>query len=65
MPNEINEVMTYRDFRLLFGIETHLPKHPRSSVELGWVFGRKLEFRNGLAPSEFSDAFLIQWITRN
>lgn len=65
MPNEINEVMTYRDFRLLFGIETHIPNQPRSNVELGWIFGRKLEFRDGSGPYEFSDAFLIQWITRN
>lgn len=65
MPNDINEVMTYRDFRLLFGIETHMPNQPRSSVEMGWIFGRKLEFRDGSGPFEFSDAFLIQWITRN
>jgi hypothetical protein len=65
MPYEVNDVMTYRDFRLLVGLENLLPSKARSSVELGWVFGRKLTFRDRLGAVDFGDAFLVQWVTRH
>jgi len=65
MPYEVNDVMTYRDFRLMVGLENLLPSRARSSVELGWAFGRKLTFRDRLGAVDFGDAFLVQWVTRH
>lgn len=62
-PDETNKVMTYRDFRLLVGFEK---AHDKSlgAIEFGYVFGRKLEFRNDPVSTDFQDAFVIQWVHR-
>jgi hypothetical protein len=63
-PNEANDVLTYRDYRLVFGIEHAGEEGKLSGWEMGWVFSRKLEFRH--LPQEFGldDAFIIRWVTR-
>ena len=63
-PNETNQVMTYRDLRLLVGFESADKDGSLSAWELGWVFGRRLEFRDVPGDSHFNDAFVIQWVTR-
>ncbi len=64
-PDESNQVMTYRDFRLLLGFETASKNGSLSAWEFGWVFGRKLQFRDVPGATNFDDAFVIQWVTRH
>ena len=63
-PDRSDRVMTYRDFRLLLGIESTDKDGSLSAWELGYVFGRSLEFRNQPGDTHFDDAFVIQWVSR-
>lgn len=63
MPGDINDVMTYRDFRILFGHEQLTSKGNVAALELGVVFGRKLEFRSLRPDLEFDDAFIIRLVS--
>jgi hypothetical protein len=63
MPGDVNDVMTYRDLRLLFGYEWRDNDKKISGVELGYVFDRSLQFRTSTNTSEFDDAFVIRFIT--
>jgi hypothetical protein len=62
MPGDVNDVMTYRDFRLLFGHEQLKDDGSVSGFELGYVFGRKVEFRSSPQDYTFDDAFIIRWV---
>jgi hypothetical protein len=64
MPGDVNDVVTYRDFRLLFGLEHLHPKGRLTGLELGYAFGRQVEFRSGQPGMDFDDGFLIRWVTR-
>lgn len=64
-PDDSNDVMTYRDYKLAFGLEQADADGDLSSWELGWVFGRKLEFRNRPDEYSFGDAFMIRYVTRH
>jgi hypothetical protein len=64
MPGEVNDVMTYRDFRLLFGHERLTDRGVLSAFELGYVFGRKLELREAANRFDFDDAFVLRFVTR-
>ncbi len=63
-PDDSNDVMTYRDYKLAFGIERADSGGALSSWELGWVFSRKLEFRNRPDELGFGDAFVLRYVTR-
>jgi len=63
-PDSSSPVMTYRDFRLLLGIESTDKDGSLSAWELGYVFSRRLEFRNQPDDTHFDDAFVIQWVSR-
>lgn len=63
-PDGANPVMTYRDFRLLLGIESTDKDGSLSAWEFGYVFGRSLEFRNQPGDTHFDDAFVIHWVSR-
>ncbi|MBL8811949.1 MAG: hypothetical protein JNM43_17420 [Planctomycetaceae bacterium] len=63
-PDETNKVMTYRDFRLLVGFEK-ADDSSLGALEFGYVFGRKLEFRNDPVTTDFHDAFILQWVHRH
>jgi hypothetical protein len=62
MPRAINDVMTYRDFQLLFGFEKWKKSDDVSGFELGYVFGRKMEFRSSPQDYRLGDAFMIRWV---
>jgi hypothetical protein len=62
-PDNSNDVMTYRDYKLACGIEQSDSDGKLSSWELGWVFSRKLEFRNRSDEMHFGDAFVIRYVT--
>lgn len=64
MPGDVNDVMTYRDFRLLFGLEQLDEDGSLSSFELGYVFGRQVEFRSLQPTQDFDDAFIVRWVHR-
>ncbi|MBM3964952.1 MAG: hypothetical protein FJ308_07755 [Planctomycetes bacterium] len=64
MPGDVNDVITYRDLEWLFGHEHITTEGNISAIEMGYVFGRKLEFRSGQPDVDFNDAFVIRWITR-
>lgn len=63
-PDETDKVMTYRDFRLLIGFE-RADDDSLGALEFGYVFGRKLEFRNDPVTTDFHDAFILQWVHRH
>lgn len=64
-PEGSNPVMTYRDFRLLFGVESTGKDGSLSAWEFGYVFDRSLEFNRQPGRSDFDEAFVIQWISRH
>lgn len=64
MPKEINDVMTYRDYRLLFGHEQITPGGNIAATEIGLVFGRQVEMRHSLPQVQFDDAFIIRFVAR-
>ncbi|MCA9065900.1 MAG: hypothetical protein KDA96_22685 [Planctomycetaceae bacterium] len=63
-PDETDDVVTMRDYRLLLGFESADSSGGLSSWEFGYVFGRQMEF--GFYPDtlHFPDAFVIQWVSR-
>jgi hypothetical protein len=64
-PDGSNPVMSYRDLRLMFGVETTEKDGSLSAWEFGYVFDRNLEFNNQPGHSRFDDAFIMQWISRH
>ena len=63
-PNNDNDVMTYRDLQLLLGLERRSLDGDLSSLEIGYVFDRRLEFRTLSQTTEFDDAFVLRFVTR-
>jgi len=65
-PDETNGVFTYRDNRVVIGLES-LDEEDGSlgSVELGISFNRKLSFRNNPVEMDLDQAFIIRWITQH
>ena len=63
-PDDSNDVMTYRDYKLAFGIEQADSEGDLTSWELGWIFSRKLEFRDRPDEVGFGDSFVIRYVTR-
>ena len=57
----INDNATYRDFRVMLGI--HDFGDNDSDFEIGWAFGRKLEYRSGIGDYNIDDTLLIRWRT--
>ncbi len=64
-PDGSNPVMTYRDLRVMFGLESTNKDGSLSAWEFGYVFDRSLEFNSQPGHASFDDAFLIQWISRH
>lgn len=63
-PDGSDQVMSYRDYRLVLGFERADDDGELSALEFGWVFGRSLSFRRSPGDTQFEDAFLIRWVTR-
>jgi hypothetical protein len=55
---------TYRDLRLVFGIETIELNGIGSALELGYVFDRALEYRSGLGDYAPEDCLMIRLVGR-
>ncbi len=54
-----NDVVTYSDYRLLFGM-ADLEPDSASSIEVGWAFSRSLEYRSGLGNYRPDDTFILR-----
>lgn len=50
---------TYRDLRLLLGVENRNQGTARSNIELGFLFARELSYRSGLGDVDLDDAVMI------
>jgi hypothetical protein len=61
-PSGQGDVLTYRDYRLLLGLRS-----PRgdgtSSIEVGYIFGRKMEFHTSSGVATPDDAFILRFVT--
>ena len=55
-----DDELTLRDYRLLLGYERILNGGTGYSVEMGYVFGRELEYELGGERREFGDSFVIE-----
>ena len=61
-PDESNDVFTYRAFEVTVGLQS-VGDESVSSVELGYVFDRTIEFRNTNFEETFGDAFIIRFVS--
>lgn len=61
-PDESNDVVTYRDYQILFGIKQHKDDEVKR-WEIGYVFQRQMEFASRADQREFDDAFIIRFVT--
>lgn len=59
-----NDVVTYRDLRLLLGISSRDEKGNQSGLEIGYVFGRDLSYRSGVGDYQPGDTLLIRLTNR-
>lgn len=58
------ELLTYRDYRVLFGFEFADDENDLSAIEFGYAFSRELEFANAGTSHSFPEAFVLQWVSR-
>jgi hypothetical protein len=61
---DADDVATYRDLKLLFGISTRDSDGSVGGLEIGYVFGRELSYRSGVGDYSLGDAILIRSTTR-
>lgn len=55
------DVLTYRELRMLLGLERRSEKGRKLALEVGWVFDRELETRTGRGDRALDDALLTQF----
>jgi hypothetical protein len=55
-----DDVVTYRDLRLLFGIATRDQKGHSSAFEFGYIFARDLSYRSNIGDLELRDTVVFQ-----
>jgi hypothetical protein len=62
-PDRKPDVVTYRDIKLVGGIEFHGAHARRAAFEAGWVFGRAIESRTGRDDYDPPDTAMIRmWL---
>ncbi len=61
-PDETEDVMTYRDYRLLLGLKRDTFGTTRI-MEIGYAFGRQMEFKSDPGIAEPGGAFLLRFVT--
>lgn len=59
-----NDVVTYRDLRLLLGLSHRDGEGGQSGIELGYVFGRDLSYRSNVGDYQPGDTLLIRMTHR-
>jgi hypothetical protein len=63
LPGGVEDVVTYRDYRILLGLARGAGKFGIRSIEVGYLFGRKLSLRGSGDSMRMSDALAIQFVT--
>lgn len=58
------DLLTYRDYRVVFGLEYADHFRRLSSVELGYAFSRQVRLTEAVTTDSFPDAFILQWVSR-
>jgi hypothetical protein len=53
-------VFSYRDYRVMLGLERKVYYGLSSRFEVGYVFGRRLEFQSGLPDITPTDTVLLR-----
>jgi len=53
------DVVTLRDYRVMFGIERKMPMNAGAFLEIGWVFGRTVEYDSATPDFKPGDTALI------
>lgn len=61
-PDRKPDVLTYRDIRLVGGLEFQGEKGRRAAFEAGWLFGRAIESRTGRDDYNPPDAAMIRMV---
>jgi len=64
MPDESNEVFTYRDYQILMGLERLNSEKSLTAWEFGFVFSRHIGFRNRPDEVNLDEAFVLRHVTR-
>lgn len=59
-PGAVHDIVTLRDFRLLFGYEHRGKKRHASRIEAGWVFGRAVEYVSGVGDYDPGQTAIIR-----
>ena len=59
-PLGTTDEITTLDYRILLGLERKVPGRVNSRLEVGYVFGRNIEFRSGLPDYEPDATFLVR-----
>jgi len=62
--NDVDDVVTYRDLRLLVGIANRREKGGEGGIEIGYSFDRELTYRSGLGDYSPGSTLLIRFIER-
>jgi hypothetical protein len=55
---------TYRDLRMILGVEQRPDIGRTSSLEIGYVFDRELSYRSGIGDYAPADAFMLRTVAR-
>lgn len=59
-----NDVVTYRDYRLLLGLSSRDDEGGQSAIEFGYIFGRDISYRSGQGDYSPIDTLVIQLTQR-
>lgn len=59
-PGAIHDIVTLRDYRLLVGFENRGQKRHATRFEVGWVFGRAVEYASGIGNYNPGDTAIIR-----
>jgi len=58
--NGRDDIASYRDYRLMFGLEQRNAPDWTAGIEAGYVFGRALEYESGRGDYDPDDTFLLR-----
>ena len=56
----LDDVVTYRDYRVLMGVEFKFKDGSGWRVEGGYLFGRSLEYLSGIGDQDLSDTLMLR-----
>ena len=54
------DVVTYRDYRLIAGLEAKSDDGRATRLEAGWIFDRSVQYRSGVGNYDPTDSFMIR-----